>query len=54
VRKQERGIKKQVKGGKILETFGIETDEHGNKVVTGRRNFNDKDKRESLRGVKGK
>jgi hypothetical protein len=52
---KQRGIKKQVIGGKILETFGIETDKDGNKVVTGRRNFKDKDERVRVsKGVKGK
>ncbi len=42
---RKRGIRKRVTGGKINETFEIKTDEFGNKVVTGRRNFVDKRKK---------
>jgi len=40
-----RGIRKQVKGGKIREIFEIKKGEHGNRVITGHRNFNDEDKK---------
>jgi len=48
---RRRGIRKQVKSGKIQEIFEIRKDEHGNRVITGHRNFNDEDKKE--RAVKG-
>ena len=42
---RKRGIKKRVGGGKIEEIFDIKVDKKGNKVVTGRRNFVDKEKK---------
>lgn len=42
---RRRGIRKRVSGGKIEEVFEIKTDELGNKVVTGRKNFHAKRKK---------
>lgn len=48
---RKRGIRKQVTGGKIQETFEIKTDTRGNKVVTSHRVFDNGKKKE--REVKG-
>lgn len=50
---KKRGIRKQVKGGKIKEVFEIKTDARGNNVVTGHKVFgNDKKKEREVKGGK--